>query len=101
MNINGLTQVALYIALLVALGWPLGWYMARVYAGRYPAGVRFVEPLERLIYRFLRVRPDEEMDWRGYAVAMLLFNLVGLVVVYLIQRLQQYLPLNPQGFGPV
>jgi K+-transporting ATPase ATPase A chain len=101
MNVNGLTQIALYIALLVALGWPLGWYMARVYAGRYPAGVRFVEPLERLIYRFLRVRPDEEMNWKGYAVAMLLFNLLGFAAVYLIQRLQQYLPLNPQGFGPV
>ena len=58
-------------------------------------------PLERLIYRLSGVRPDREMDWKTYAVAMLLFNFAGLLLVYGLQRLQGVLPLNPQGLGAV
>jgi K+-transporting ATPase ATPase A chain len=101
MTANGIIQVVLYLVLLIALGWPLGWIMARVFEGRPPRALRFVEPLERGIYRVLRVHPDEEMDWRDYAVAMLLFNFFGIAAVYAIQRLQPVLPLNPQGFGAV
>jgi len=98
---NGLLQIALYVAALLLLAWPLGIYMARVYEGRPPRWARFLGPLERFIYRVLRVRPDEETGWKRYAVAMLLFNLLGLVTVYLIQRAQGWLPLNPQGLGAV
>jgi len=101
MNGNGLSQIVLYVVALTALAWPLGWYMARVFEGRCPRWMRFLRPVERLLYRILRVRPEEEMDWKRYAIAMLLFNFVGLLVVYLIQRVQGTLPLNPQGFGAV
>jgi len=101
MNGNGVLQMALYVAVLLLMAWPLGIYMARVYEGSAPRWVRFLGPLERFIYRVARVRPDQEMGWKRYAVAMLLFNLLGLATVYLIQRAQGWLPLNPQGLGPV
>jgi potassium-transporting ATPase potassium-binding subunit len=71
--------------------------MARVYRNQ-PFGLdRVLGWLERLIYRLSGVRPDQEMGWKTYAVAMLLFNVFGLLAVYLLQRLQGILPLNPQG----
>jgi len=96
MTANGSLQLGLYLLVLVALVKPLGWYMARVYEGK-PCGLdRALGPLERLLYRLCGVRPDQEMGWKAYAVAMLLFNLLGLLVVYGLQRLQHLLPLNPQ-----
>ncbi len=75
--------------------------MARVYEGR-PIGLdRVLGWLERLIYRLCGVRSGEEMGWKAYAVAMLLFNFLGFLAVYLLQRLQGALPLNPQGLGAV
>jgi potassium-transporting ATPase potassium-binding subunit len=101
MTANGLFQLALYVVVLIALAKPLGAYMARVYEGR-PFGLdRVLGPVERLIYRLCGVRPDEEMNWKNYAIAMLLFNFAGFLAVYALQRLQHVLPLNPQGFGPV
>ncbi|MEI8014635.1 MAG: potassium-transporting ATPase subunit KdpA [Nitrospira sp.] len=101
MTINGLVQIALYFVVLLALVKPLGWYMARVYEGQ-PCGLdRVVGPLERLIYRLCGVRETEEMDWKTYGIAMLLFNAVGLVALYALQRLQGFLPLNPAGLGAV
>jgi len=98
---NGYLQLGLYLAVLLALAKPLGVYMARVYEGR-PLGLdRFLGPLERSIYRLSGVRPDDEMRWQRYAWAMMLFNLVGLVAVYILQRLQALLPLNPQSLGPI
>jgi K+-transporting ATPase ATPase A chain len=101
MTANGVLQFALYFVVLIALAKPLGWYMARVYAGQ-PVGLdRVLGPIERLIYRLCGVKDGEEMDWKTYAVAMLIFNLLGLLVVYLLQRLQAVLPLNPQALGAV
>lgn len=101
MTINGALQIGLYLIALVALVKPLGWYMARVYEGM-PVGVdRVLGPVERWIYRLAGVRASEEMDWKTYAVAMLLFNGAGLLALYTLQRLQGFLPLNPQGFGAV
>ena len=98
MTINGLAQIGLFFLVLVALVKPLGWYMARVYT-RQACGMDWVVgPLERLIYRVCGVRETEEMNWKTYAVAMLLFNVTGLVVLYALQRLQGFLPLNPAGF---
>jgi potassium-transporting ATPase potassium-binding subunit len=98
---NGYLQLILYLVVLVALAKPLGLYMARVYEGRAPGLEPALGPLERLCYRLGGVRREEEMGWKAYAGAMLLFNLVGVLVVYGLQRLQGVLPLNPQGFGAV
>ena len=101
MTPNGIFQLALYVVVLIVLARPLGAYMARVYEGR-PFGLdRALGWLERLIYRTAGVHPDQEMGWKTYAAAMLTFNFVGLLVVYLLQRVQGILPLNPQGFGAV
>jgi potassium-transporting ATPase potassium-binding subunit len=101
MTANGYLQLAFYIIVLLALAKPLGAYMARVYEGRRLALERVFGWLERLIYRVCGVAPEVEMGWKGYAIAMMLFNLVGLLAVYLLQRLQGVLPLNPQAFGAV
>ncbi len=101
MTANGYLQFAFYFIVLIALAKPLGWYMARVYEGQ-PIGLdRVLGPIERLIYRLCGIKDGEEMDWKTYAVAMLVFNLLGLLVVYLLQRLQAALPLNPQALGAV
>jgi potassium-transporting ATPase potassium-binding subunit len=101
MTAQGLLQLAVYVVVLLALAWPLGVYIARVFDGPAPWLVRALGPLERGIYRLSGVRPEEQMDWKRYALAMLLFNALGLAVVYALQRLQGWLPLNPQGFGAV
>jgi K+-transporting ATPase ATPase A chain len=98
MTTNDWIQIALYFGALVALTKPLGAYMARVFEEK-PCGLdRVLGPLERLIYRVSGIDPKKEMSWKRYAVAMLLFNFVGFLAVYLILRSQAVLPLNPQGF---
>ena len=94
MTTNGLLQIAFYFAVLLALVQPLGAWMARVYEAKSLWG-------ERLIYRLCGVRPEEEMDWKGYAFALLLFSVVSLLALYLQQRVQQWLPLNPAKLGAV
>jgi potassium-transporting ATPase potassium-binding subunit len=101
MTLNGYLQIALYMVVLLALAKPLGWYMARVYEGQSVGLNRVLGPVERLLYRMFGTREDQEMSWKTYALAMLLFNLFGLLVVYALQRLQGILPLNPQGLGAV
>ncbi|HEX9075228.1 MAG TPA: potassium-transporting ATPase subunit KdpA [Anaerolineae bacterium] len=101
MTSNGLLQIGLYLAVLVALVKPLGAYMARVYEGKSTPLERVFGPVERFLYRLFGIRADQEMDWKTYAVAMLLFSAVGLIVLYGLERLQGILPLNPRGFGPV
>jgi K+-transporting ATPase ATPase A chain len=101
MTLNGYLQIALYMVVLIGLAKPLGWYMARVYEGQ-PIGLdRVLGPLERLLYRLFGTREDVEMNWKTYTIAMLLFNLLGLLVLYALQRLQAVLPLNPQSLGAV
>jgi K+-transporting ATPase ATPase A chain len=101
MTVNGLMQIALYFVVLLALVKPLGSYMARVYEGKPVFLNRVLGPVERLIYRVCGVREDEEMHWTTYAVAVLLFSGVSFLFVYILQRLQGFLPLNPQRFGAV
>jgi potassium-transporting ATPase potassium-binding subunit len=101
MTANGALQLALYVVVLLVLARPLGAYMARVYQHQPFGLTRILGWLERLIYRLARVRTTEEMGWRTYAVAMLLFNFAGLLVLYLLQRVQGVLPLNPQGLAAV
>jgi potassium-transporting ATPase potassium-binding subunit len=98
MTTNDWIQLVLYFVVLAALAKPLGAYMACVYLGQ-PCGVdRALGWLERLIYRVSGVNPEEEMTWKHYTVAVLLFNAVGFLAVYALLRLQGVLPLNPQGF---
>jgi K+-transporting ATPase ATPase A chain len=98
---SGVLQLVLYLVVLLALAKPLGAYMARVYMGRPIGLARILGWLERLVYRLCGIRPTDEMGWKTYAVAMMLFNLAGLLAVYGLQRLQGVLPLNPQGLGAV
>jgi potassium-transporting ATPase potassium-binding subunit len=101
MTANAFLQIAIYLIVLLALAKPLGAFMARVYDGQPTFLGRILGPVERLTYRVCGVNPDDEMTWRTYAVAMLLFNAISFVAVYALQRLQGALPLNPQGFSAV
>ncbi|MHB9097929.1 MAG: potassium-transporting ATPase subunit KdpA [Syntrophales bacterium] len=101
MTPNGILQIALYFTVLIAAAVPLGRYMARVYAGEPVFISSLAGPLERLIYRFCRINREEEMTWKAYAGGLLIFNLIGCLAVYLLQRFQGFLPLNPQGLATV
>lgn len=101
MTMNGILQIALFLGALIVCAKPLGAFMARVFQRERTFLDPIVGPVERFIYRMSGINPDEEMDWKANAVAMLFFNLAGLLFVYALQRLQQFLPLNPQGFGAV
>ncbi|STX38337.1 potassium-transporting ATPase subunit KdpA [Legionella feeleii] len=92
----GLLQIFFYLLILLALVKPLGWYIASVYEGKAWGLHHLGAPLEKFIYRISGIKPKQEMNWKRYLSAMLVFNLFGLLAVYLIQRLQAYLPLNPQ-----
>jgi K+-transporting ATPase ATPase A chain len=101
MTLNGIFQIFFYIAALLLLAKPLGAFMARVYQREQTFLDPVLGPLERLIYRVAHINADEEYDWKENAIAMLLFNAAGLFVVYALQRLQQFLPFNPQGMAAV
>jgi K+-transporting ATPase ATPase A chain len=98
---NGYLQLIFYVVVLIALAKPLGTYMARIYEGQPAVLNRFGGPLERLFYRLGGVDPAHDMHWTEYAVAMLFFNVLGFLAVYLLQRFQAVLPFNPQGFSAV
>jgi potassium-transporting ATPase potassium-binding subunit len=101
MTANGWLQIALYLIVLLVLVKPLGWYMARVYEGQHVGLNRLFAPVERLLYRLFGTRDDEGQNWKQYALAVILFNALGMLVVYGLQRLQAALPLNPAGLGAV
>ena len=101
MNIYSWIQIVLYLVVLILLAKPLGSFMAKVYQGERTFLDPILGPIERLIYRLSGVKADEDMDWKVYAIAMLLFNGLGLFAVYAIQRFQAFLPLNPQGLGAI
>ncbi|BFI95361.1 MAG: potassium-transporting ATPase subunit KdpA [Rhodanobacter sp.] len=101
MTSNDIVQLSLYMAVLLLLVKPLGGYMAGVFADAPNRVVRFGAPVERALYRLCGIDPAEDMGWKRYALAMLVFNMLGLLAVYALQRLQQWLPLNPQHLGAV
>jgi potassium-transporting ATPase potassium-binding subunit len=101
MTANAYLQLAFYVIVLIALAKPLGTYMARIYEGEPAVLNRAGAPLERLIYRLCGIDPAQEMHWTRYAIGVLVFSLLGTLAVYALQRLQAYLPLNPQSFGAV
>ncbi|MCL4560128.1 MAG: potassium-transporting ATPase subunit KdpA [Chloroflexi bacterium] len=101
MTANTWLQFAVYIGVLVLLVKPLGGYMARVYQGERTFLDPVVKPVERLIYRLAGIDPAVEMNWKAYALAVIIFSVVGVIFLYILLRLQGLLPLNPQGFGAV
>jgi potassium-transporting ATPase potassium-binding subunit len=98
---NAIIQVGVFSALVTAISVPLGLYMARVFAGERTMLDPVMRPIERTIYRLCGIHPEAEETWVEYAVSMLLFSMIGMVVLYAMERLQYFLPLNPQKFGAV
>ncbi len=94
-------QIGVYLLVLLLLAKPLGGYMARVYQGERTFMTPVMGPVERFVYRLARLRADDEMDWKTYAIAVLAFAFMGIVTLYGLERLQSVLPLNPQGLGGV
>ncbi len=101
MTALGQLQIGIYVAALVLMAKPLGGFMANVFEGKRTFLTPLLGPVERGIYRLAGVKAEAETGWKGYALAALLVNLVGFLVVYALQRAQGVLPLNPQGFGAV
>src|SRR6266498_1157816 len=101
MNLYSWLQLIFYIVVLLALAKPLGSFMAKVYQGERTFLDPVLSPIERFIYRLSGVKPDQDMNWKSYAIAVMVFNVLGLIVVYLLQRFQGVLPLNPEGLGAV
>jgi K+-transporting ATPase ATPase A chain len=96
MTFNGIVQILLFFAVIVAVTKPMGIYLTRVYSGERTFLDPVLGPIERLLYRLTRLKATDEMNWKQYAVAMILFSLVSSLAVYALQRLQFFLPLNPQ-----
>src|SRR5579871_5462953 len=101
MTINGWLQILVFLALILAVTKPLGVFMARVFSGEKTFLDPVLRPVERLIYRLTAVDQDHEMRWTEYTVAMLLFSGVSMALLYLIERVQLWLPFNPQKLANV
>jgi K+-transporting ATPase ATPase A chain len=101
MDIRSLALPALFFALLLVMSWPLGILLARVAEGGRVRGFGWLRRVESALYRAAGVAPEQGMDWKAYTVALLVFNTAGTLAVYLLQRVQAWLPLNPQGFANV
>jgi potassium-transporting ATPase potassium-binding subunit len=101
MTLNGWLQIAVFFLLVLAITKPLGIFMAKVFNRERTFLDPVLRPLERLIYRLTRVNEESEMPWTEYAISMLLFSTVSILLLYLMQRVQGFLPFNPQKFGAV
>src|SRR6185295_18999823 len=99
MTLNGWLQIGVFLLAILAVTPLLGRFMARVFNRERTWLDPVRRPIERLIYRLTSVDETREMRWTEYAVAMLLFSVVSITLLYFIQRLQHMLPWNPQGFG--
>jgi len=101
MTANGWFQICFFFMLILVCARPLGLYMARVFERERTFADRVFRPIERLIYRLSGIDETHEIRWTEYAVVMLLFSLVTMLVTYAIERLQHLLPLNPQHLAAV
>lgn len=99
MSLAGWTMIIVFIALFVALAKPMGAWLYALYAGQNMPGARVLAPVERGFYKLSGVDPVREQSWVGYAVALLAFNIAGMILLFAILKLQGGLPLNPQGFA--
>ena len=101
MNPNNLIQSLIFIFATLILVKPVGTYMARIYTGK-DAGLNvWFGPVEKWTYRLSGIDHGQEMSWKQYAFSVVLFNIIGIVTVYAIQRFQSHLPLNPMSMPPV
>jgi K+-transporting ATPase ATPase A chain len=96
MTIMGIIHILVYFLVVLALTKPLGAYMAAVFEGEGTLSKRFFAPVERVIYRVLFVDETKEMDWKRYALSVMIFSTLSMFAVYTILRVQGHLPLNPQ-----
>jgi K+-transporting ATPase ATPase A chain len=101
MTMQSFMLLAAFLVVLLALSYPLGILLARVGDGTAVPGLGWLAKLEKLLYRLAGVSPEQGMGWKSYAVALLLFNGIGTLAVYAVQRLQALLPLNPQGMANI
>jgi K+-transporting ATPase ATPase A chain len=101
MTLTGWLQILVFIAIIVAITKPIGVFMTHLFEGQRTFLHPLLRPVERLIYRLTGVDEEREMHWTEYAASMLLFSLVSLLLLYFIQRLQAYLPFNPQKLAGV
>jgi K+-transporting ATPase ATPase A chain len=93
---NGILQVLLFLGLVLLITKPFGLYLTRIYTGGRTWFSPVFDPIERLFYRLCGINPEEEQKWTAYVIAMLVFSLVGMLLLYALERTQQWLPLNPQ-----
>src|SRR2546428_13991690 len=102
-TLNSVLQVLLFLAIVLLLTKPLGLYLTKVFAGERTWLSPVCVPIERLFYRLSGVDPEEEQKWTGYIFALLVFSLVGMLLLYLLERTQQWHGafFNPQNLGPV
>lgn len=98
MTLAGWTMILIFIALFVALAKPMGAWLYALYAGLNMPGARVLAPVERGFYKLSGVDPAREQSWVGYAIALLAFNIAGMILLFAVLKLQGGLPLNPQGF---
>ena len=101
MTLTGWIQIFIYFVILILLVKPLGFYMAKVYQGEHTVLSIIIGPIERFIYRLAGIQPADEMDWKDYAKALLLFSGMGFAFLYFLLRNQANLPLNPLGLSNV
>ena len=101
MSLNGWLQIVLFIATILLLAKPMGLYLTRVFERRKTFLDPMLAPCERLLYRMTGIKPEEEMRWTEYAIAMLIFSAVTLLLTYIVERVQHLLPLNPQHLPAV
>src|SRR5215467_9512250 len=101
MTLNGWLQIIIFFALILTITKPLGVFMARVFNRERTLLDPIPRPIERLIYKLTRVDETREMRWTEYAFSLLLFSAVSMLLLYLLQRVQYYLPLNPQKLSGV
>ncbi len=101
MTSNSYLQIICYVSTLLLLVKPLGWYMARVYEDESVGLNRLLAPVETILYRISGINPKQEMPWTDYAIAMLVFNALGTLIVFTLQSLQASLPFNPQSLPNV
>jgi K+-transporting ATPase ATPase A chain len=101
MTANGWLQIFVFLALIFAVTKPMGIFMARVFGREKTFMDPVLRPVERLLYHLTGVDENHEMPWTEYAVAMLMFSLVSMLLLYVMQRVQGFLPFNPQKFGAV
>lgn len=101
MTANAMLQLGLYLGVLLACAKPLGIYIARVYTGETPFLEKPLSVVERMLYRLCGIDRTEEMTWQRYASSVLAFSFVSFPAVYMTQRLQSWLPLNPEQMSAV